>query len=195
MYYNLYYKIINKIQISNYKKIALISKNIYCVVLKICEIKKNAIKIIENWWSKHKLPIHVIPYNHLLHCEYLINHRYQGTSPSTASTQCAYYIPNLINFQNVWLMIRYYDKNHYIHFNRNEDNVHQYQGFIIGKTDYGQNFYKLTRNDFLICLKRYGRCIDPYTNIIWDYRNYKRKPIGKIDKYYNILPLNQVSHQ
>lgn len=177
MYYNLYYLIIRKIPIFSYRKLSLVNKEIYHVILNRIKEIKYSVKKIDNWWDKNKLPSDVIPYNHMVHCEFLINFRYN---------QSQYYIPNLLNSSNVWLMLRYYRGNHYIQFNRNEDNVHKHRGFIIGRTDINQRLHKLTQQEFLICLKRYHCCVNPKTNIIWVYKNNKRKPIGILDKCYNI---------
>ncbi len=100
-------------------------------------------------------------------------------------------IPNLIYPQEIWIMQRYHESNIYIQFNRYADHLPYFQSFIIGKIDNDENFYKLNRNDFLICLKRYGRCIDPNTYIIWEKtsKNKRRKIVGKIDKYYNIYTI------
>lgn len=177
MYYNLYYLIIKKLPIASYKNFAIINYTAHQVTLDRIDAIKRAVKKIDSWWDRNKLPLDIETYNHMRHCEFLINFRYY---------QSRYAIPKLANSDNVWLMLRYFRGTYYIQFNRNEDNVHNHRGFIIGKTDYSQKFYKLKKQEFLICLKRYQSAVDPETNIIWLYENNRRSPIGRIDEYYNI---------
>ncbi len=86
-------------------------------------------------------------------------------------------------------MVRYYNKKYYVQFNRDTVDAKHWQGFIIGKTDFYGGFYYLTLKEYLICLKRFGKCLHPFTNHIWEVKNGRRHKVGIIDENYNIYDL------
>lgn len=142
-----------------------------------------AVNKICEWWENYKLPQDVGIYNlNNYDVEYLVNIKY---------INCGINWRNRIinNPKNIYIMMRIYRNKIYVQFNRDEENVHNYRGFIIGHINNYYEFIELTHNDFLICLKRYGMCIDPKTKIIWYKKiNKPRRIIGRIDENFNILP-------
>ena len=169
--------IISNLDNKNILKFSLCCSDIYNILReKIDQIL--AVQKISNWWINYMTPIDVSVYNHYEACEYLINITYKDAG-------C--YIPNMVDPLNVMIMIRTFRGKKYLQFNRTNNQLEYWNGFIIGKTDKYGNFFDLHRNEFLLCLKRYEQCVDPRTRLIWrKVSDEPRKIIGKIDKYYNI---------
>ncbi len=170
--------IANKLDISSIKNFSLCCQLTFDSTYYIRK-KIKAVMIIEKWWNYYKLPLGSQMIDHNKQVEYIINMKYENSGIT---------IPNLLNPDNVWIMIKRYDGKYFILFNRDEFNEHMWRGFIIGKTDYDGNFYGLTHDEYLLCLKRYERCIDPETRTIWkkERMNRRRSIIGKVDENFNI---------
>lgn len=175
---NILSHIISNLDMKNIIKLSLCSHNTYDILLEKLE-EIIAVRKISNWWMYHKIPLDVPVYNYYESCEYLINVTYKDSG-------CC--IPNIENSLTAMVMLRKFRGQKYIHFNRKNNTLKYWNGFIIGKTDIHGNFYKLNREEFLLCLRRYEQCVDPKTNLIWRKKGQKqRKVIGRIDKNYNIF--------
>ncbi len=170
--------IVNRMDQKDIKNFSLTCIMYYNLTYNI-RLKIKAVKKICKWWQYHKLPLD-IHYSDLM-SDFLINFPYLKLS---------IYIPHLHNPENVWLMNRIYGCKIYLQFNRYDDNLPYISSFIIGRIDFNDKFYKLNREEFLLCLKRYGQCLDPKTLLVWRKDIDKRRRIvAKLDQYYNIYSI------
>jgi len=177
---NIFYNIVKNLDYKDLPKFALISSDSHYVIKHYIKNLLEAKKIIWKWWRKYQLPKDVPTYDSSYPTEFLINKSYHLSNIS---------IPNLQDYSDVWIMIRYYNGKYYIQFNRNNVELKHWQGFIIGRTDYYGNFFYLTIKEYLLCLKRFGKCLHPYTNDIWTVKKGRRYKVGKIDEHYNIYDM------
>ena len=136
---------------------ALISHDTYYIVKYYQDRLIKAKNKIWKWWQNYQLPKDVPTYDNKYPSEFLINHSYHLSNIQ---------IPNLIDYNDVWIMIRYYDGKYYIQFNRSDVPLKHWRGFIIARTDYYGSFHYLTLKEYLICLKRFQKCLHHYTNDI-----------------------------
>ena len=176
---NILYIICGKIGLLDIKNFALMSYEGY-MGSKVINRRISAAKTIYKWWKYYRLPNNVEVQETTF--EFMYNFPY-------ITANC--HIPNLIEPNNVIIMIRYYKMNNYIQFNRMDTELTDWHSFIIGKIDMEDKFIKLSREEFLICLKRFERCVEPSTGIIWrkTVNDRRRIKIGKIDEYYNVIKI------